>query len=531
MRLIILLFSILLFSTWATAATIWCNPANIGTETGTTKATGYKTLWSAMASSSSGDTIVVANGDWSNVAEMTIDSDHKPVNGSDTAYTNLIAETDFSVRLPYIKITGSTEKPISYIIFRGLVFDDNHIRSVSGNFINYLHHIKLIRCGFLTHGLAGNTQTLGLLNSSGDLAYNQYNLVEECLFWGSGRYMLLLWHGQKNIVRRCVIRHDKEQGVGGQDDGQIANYRGYDCQNSLFQNNISIDSDRVSNYTTPLNPEVAGYWIGDQSHGNGNIIDGSISINDTGIGFYLGGNGSMTPNSSSIKDSVVINPTYGVVGDPELFSGIRFQNLDGTVSNCLVYKTQNANVKGISRYSGVVTVNNSIITEIHASAYGLRVDSADKINHYNAGVLYNPPNWGTNSINSNPLTNGLLYPTRTEIGSTLANGSVGPTIMKKTGVSGTIYGETGYDKVTDDNLWPFPNEATIKTLMSTTVAGVSGVYGFTSGTSLDGSPQTLTKYIWEQLGNQIPAEIYGSTGAISPTSYRIPGGVPYGIVQ
>lgn len=32
-------------------------------------------------------------------------------------------------------------------------------------------------------------------------------------------------------------------------------------------------------------------------------------------------------------------------------------------------------------------------------------------------------------------------------------------------------------------------------------------------------PQTLTKYIWEYLGNQIPAEIYGSSGdEISPSS-------------
>jgi MYXO-CTERM domain-containing protein len=39
--------------------------------------------------------------------------------------------------------------------------------------------------------------------------------------------------------------------------------------------------------------------------------------------------------------------------------------------------------------------------------------------------------------------------------------------------------------------------------------GAAGARGFCAGTSQDGTPQTLTKYIWEYLGNPIPAEIYG----------------------
>src|SRR5205085_1629742 len=59
-------------------------------------------------------------------------------------------------------------------------------------------------------------------------------------------------------------------------------------------------------------------------------------------------------------------------------------------------------------------------------------------------------------------------------------------------------------------LWPFPNEAVIKADMASySGPGGAGARGFTAGNSLDGSPQTLTRYIWEYLGNQIPAEIYG----------------------
>ena len=61
-------------------------------------------------------------------------------------------------------------------------------------------------------------------------------------------------------------------------------------------------------------------------------------------------------------------------------------------------------------------------------------------------------------------------------------------------------------------MWPFPNEDLIKTKMAAyNNHGVSGARGFCTGTSIDGTAQTLTKYIWEYLGNQIPSSIYTTT--------------------
>jgi hypothetical protein len=85
--------------------------------------------------------------------------------------------------------------------------------------------------------------------------------------------------------------------------------------------------------------------------------------------------------------------------------------------------------------------------------------------------------------------------------------------MYKVGVDGTLYGETGYNSTTSEQLWPFPNEALIKRDMASYDGpGPSGTRGFCGGNSMDGTPQTLTKYIWEQLGNQIPEDIYASSG-------------------
>jgi hypothetical protein len=49
---------------------------------------------------------------------------------------------------------------------------------------------------------------------------------------------------------------------------------------------------------------------------------------------------------------------------------------------------------------------------------------------------------------------------------------------------------------------------------------IDGARGFAAGNSMDGSAQTLTKYVWEYLGNQIPCEIYGTCGvdAVAPSA-------------
>ena len=90
----------------------------------------------------------------------------------------------------------------------------------------------------------------------------------------------------------------------------------------------------------------------------------------------------------------------------------------------------------------------------------------------------------------------------------------------------TLYGDAGYDTEGTVSMWPYPHEALIKSQMSaysgTDSAGtVSGNRGFasTTATQLNGQPVTLTSYIWEYLGNPIPADIYGitSTPVTTPT--------------
>jgi hypothetical protein len=66
----------------------------------------------------------------------------------------------------------------------------------------------------------------------------------------------------------------------------------------------------------------------------------------------------------------------------------------------------------------------------------------------------------------------------------------GANIQNRIGVSGTLFGEAGYNDTTSQALWPYPNEARIKTDFDSVRAAFGG--------------KTLTKYVLEQFGNAAP---------------------------
>lgn len=90
-----------------------------------------------------------------------------------------------------------------------------------------------------------------------------------------------------------------------------------------------------------------------------------------------------------------------------------------------------------------------------------------------------------------------------------SGGQVGPQIVYRIGTQGSLYGDDGWNILTDEPLWPWSNEHSLKSKISAYAAhGVNGKRGFCSdGVGLYGGPITLTSYIWEYLGNPCPADI------------------------
>ena len=118
----------------------------------------------------------------------------------------------------------------------------------------------------------------------------------------------------------------------------------------------------------------------------------------------------------------------------------------------------------------------------------------------------------------------------------LLNNTPGATIQKQYGVSGTRWGQTGYDQLTNVDLWPWPYQDRIKSVLAESnnvPAGSSpamnnSLRGFTAnGTALYGGPITLTSYVWEYLGTPCPSTACttfavtpsaGTNGTISPAA-------------
>jgi hypothetical protein len=430
----------------------------------------------ALLSSSGGDILIVRNGTYA----ATNDRMTGIPNGIPSAYNVVRAENDGGA---VITAADSFDVASSYVQIEGFKFSGAYNKTVSGN------HIKIKRCAFVSGPSGGNNVTLDFEGS--------YNLIEDCWIYGAGgRYKILMWRADHLILRRVVIRDDG--GWTSDNSDPEAGVVVYETSNVELQNVIVIDS----NLATYDNNNVGAFYVtghaGNPPSNNVNFT-GCIALNnrragwhndtdDGGVGctvtdtviYGTESEGMGTSNTSMNITGTRI--TMGNVGDR--FIG-NWGNRSIAISNSVFWSSANAS-------SGTVSVTFS-------DAYGQN-------DFFGSGVIH-----------VNPLTNGLLYLPRIESASPLKTAGSGSTqagaqILNKMGADGTLHGENGYNTLTANALWPWPNEARIKADFAS-VSG--GARGFAAGTSLDGSAQTLTKYIWEYLGNTILCEIYGTCGSVT----------------
>ena len=281
-----------------------------------------------------------------------------------------------------------------------------------------------------------------------------------------------------------------------------------------------------------------GIWVpNDDPIDSSGTYEGDIILNVNTVGGAIydpaltGGSGGVR----IINNVAIVNATAGYLGDR--------QNPYWTTTSVslLIDHLTEVNIFGPSIGSGnwasgvgsldmsnnnftQQLTENSVIEDMNV--FGM---SGYMTSNYNI-FWNNPANFGTVSylgplptagandrLSTNP---GLLYPVRVEpgtpgYGTASDGGNVGATILYRLGTPGTMWGDTGYDTLTSISLWPWSDEATIKTDMASfsmvnPVYGgtISGARGFAAtGNGLYGGPITLTSYIWEALGNACPDTI------------------------
>ena len=513
-------------SSIASAATYYtCNNASTcgsGWVTGNdanscnSKSTACGTIRAGILKMLGGDELVIGDGTYTGTSNRI----YSMPSGNASAYTKIRAENDWGVVMTDSGGYPVHVRNISYVEVRGI-----HFRNYSSVkvFLENADHIKIIK----------NSSDDNGGNAAGFLASNSnYVLFEENYKYGNSRYAFQVNAGagasHHIIFRRNVCRWDYSNV-----EAPLACFANYDQQYVYYQNNIAIDAkdytgvntstyvyEGMKGFFTPngalqtyydgniaLNLEGAGWWIED-SPVESVFLNNNVAwdMKDSGQSSYegypahlfrsRGGNGPLTINHN----------TFGV---SDLGLGIRMQASNDSLINSIIY--------GVGLNAGNYAVYESVDNENYNAFYN------------NTGNRNKSTALGSNSItNTNPLINSLKYLPRIETGSDLSGrasdgGNIGATIMKKIGVSGTLYGDSGWDTTTSDNLWPFPNEDVIKTEMKSfsktsgaAYAGspaMSGNRGFAAdGNGLYGGPITLTSYIWEYLGNPCPADIcnYGT---------------------
>jgi hypothetical protein len=345
-------------------------------------------------------------------------------------------------------------------------------------------------------------------------------LVEGCWAWGFGaRYGILLYAGLKNTARRNVVRYDGS--VDGEPKAAIALYSE---DQSIAENNIAIDYDSGPDDTGDVHAVL--------------FTTSSVSLTPPSfppglprglksVAWY----GNVAVNTVSTGESVMFFDSLTSVGGT-------ITAVDNVVGNGLAPFKAKENTIGIwvSNDQGTthaITLSHNTVYNITGN--GVRVDA--------------PPRWSAVTFNDNLI--GKLIPASSTCFDDVSDdgaritasnnhlfGCGSPTVPRdasllnadprlayllkvEAGTPGSGTGTGGRDRganvvkryvggvLSDQDLWPFPNEDAIR----------QDLCAGPDGTSLNGAPintrghnatgwcasgKSLTRYVWEQLGQPSP---------------------------
>ncbi|MFA5975840.1 MAG: fibronectin type III domain-containing protein [Elusimicrobiota bacterium] len=512
-RILILVF--LLIPAFGRAATYYISTTGSDTTGAGTNASPWANFTRAYSAMAGGDTLIVKDGTYTNQTVISQYDGERPPSGSDGHYTTVQAETDGGVVVDGqgtsspISMAGYPQSPMRYITIRGFVFR----RQATGASLFSIDHMKFIRNGF-EDSCDGNCATFSISGRNPNdwsLLESQYILLEECYAWGSGRYKFLVYHVGHTIFRRTVTRNDRSNG-----NDVTGSYSFYHSDTIECQNCIDIDGDHIEFLVNSA--YYGGSFLIPSTDGPSTNINvtGSIALNvDAQFGTlskdlnninYSNSVGWHIREGTWARDSATYaHMTFGDLYGPAIATvddgsgvGLRFSPGDDPVNATAIRNSVLYNIKGAAL--------NSWSTEDYNVFYA-----------NNANRTGGTPT-GAHSANANP---NLRYITRIESDNTTLKGKasdggdIGATILKRIGVSGSLWGDPGYNTVTAVDLWPFPYEDVIRRDMrsySYTGPTAAALYGAPTGPvqTLSGARgfcangQTLTKYIWEYLGNPNP---------------------------
>lgn len=529
--LLIMLVSILLhIAPYAHAATLFM--ASNGRDYGKcTQTSPCASLHYAFRLMVSGDTLMIDDGEYTDAAN-SIDQQHVPPSGRPMALTTIRAKNipgldGVPSNQPLkVKFTGNARfncdnrTDAKYIKFWGIRW--NGIATYKG--MEHIYFKQVASQGIYD----GNTAAVAILS--------KYCLLEDVVAFGKGRYKILFYDPDRggpmatpgdNICRRCIVRQDWAcRNDPGSESQNIAGFASYYNRGTALLNTIVLDSD-LPNYWQSPSQELAGAYYQPMDNGSHNLtIKGSIVLNIAMGALNL----RRSSSGTVIRDLAVVRAAggLGLQGAADV-DRVTIANI-GTNSFSYRSNTQKSTVlgpeDGISSFTDAAsTIRNSIVFNTQGHGLSRGGFAADYINVFS--------NMGGNNSNirhlytTNPLLNGLKYPVRIEPGTPLSRAGaggaqIGARIVNRLGADGTFKGDPNWD-TEQGPLWPWPLEDWVQAEMRTMDPVIGGDVMPAASRGFAAPGQSLTKYIWESLGNKLPAENVKSIGKNNPFSTTLQG--------
>ncbi len=462
-----------------------------------TKNHPYQSLRRGFSAMQGGDTLYLLPGIYKgrqNTINVYDGMDKQPPSGRKGNYTLISA-----VPGSHVTIDGEDRERLfslsnrSYIKFEHITWQN----SGAGNVIQIhdnageIHHIILKNCGALNARDEKDSGIIGLsgsnLRNAGDKRLTHDILLEDC--WGAGtcRIVLTIWRCENVVVRRFVGRWDDHTYVSGRPEGGTTSY---ESKNVSFQNCIILDSKQ--------NPDNYGGYgsMGTAQHTDKFAIDGLEFLGNIVLNWY----GSFlleNDRHTTMRNVVVKN---NVIWGQKRKGRVAFSIAGGRKINVLIENNTIAAgedfavyASGESVLSGSLKFRSNLIYKNKGKAI-IGAPNLQASYNYVYGNYAKGNSAGKHSLSVNPK---LKYIVRIERQSPIAgkgyNGSdIGANILYRYGKDGTFWGDDGYNVLTSEPLWPYPNEDLIKK---------DFIKLDDRGFCRDSS---LTNYIWNYLGNGCP---------------------------
>ncbi len=509
----------------AMAATYYVSPTGSNGNGGTSELP-WQTLSYATSAMSGGDTLILKEGTYSgrdNIMKRTIPS------GTADNYTIIKAENlNFNVLIdsrgfdqsdyPYpVLIDGG-----SYIQLEGLRF----IGGVQGRVIRIQegsHHVKVLKTGFIMMDGGSHAIEMWGKTDGGASAPVHDVLIEDVWLSGQMRYGIYAVYDCYDIlVRRAVVRFD--YATSTEPLAGIAFYG--PSHDSVCQNCVVLDTNYYDNWgnrpgcSGPSSCFMYGAFYNPKAAKNIKHV-GNIALNTKSgtisAGFAIEDGGYQTTGNDVIN-SIAWDVLKEGNDVSDAGNGIRPRGSGGTGG------TASSNTIGMAGYG--IRKGGQGFQSDHNLFVGNQVGNAVSASNHDYYDNNPMPYQYATVTNSGEGTSGLQWLPRSPMNASDGN-PIGASIEKRYGVSGTYKGESGWDTLTDVDLWPWAYEDQIKADFRMSNPPSSGAFpttndtkrGFAAdGNGLYGGPITLTSYIWEYLGYACPDDICSaSTDLIAPS--------------